>query len=80
MKLFALILVLIVCSLHLSVGKQTSALDRDKIMMHVIISIIKDPEYLTLDAMQQLNVINNVCSILEIYFESREKKIEKQAE
>jgi hypothetical protein len=48
-----------------------------KIMMHVIISIIKDPEYLTLDAMQQLNVINNVCSILEIYFESREKKIEK---
>ena len=73
MKLFALVLVLVACSLHLSVCKKTSALDRDRIMIHIIISIIKDPEYLNLNSMQQLNVINNVCSILETYFESREK-------
>jgi len=73
MKLLALVLVLVACSLHVSVCKKASALDRDRILMHIIISIIKDPEYLTLNSVQQLNVINNVCSILEAFFESREK-------
>jgi len=69
MKLFATILmVLLMCS---SLSPEKFSIQHSQIMVSIIISILKDPEFIALDDQQQVDVIKNVFLMLESKFKLR---------
>ena len=69
MKLFATILmVLLMCS---SLSPEKFSIQHSQIMVSIIISILKDPEFIALDDQQQVDVIKNVFFVLESKFKLR---------